>query len=116
MYKGIQTERKSMESKKIEDLKQLAKDIWAGTVFTDRHIQDFNIVPMVFMPLALGAIGDLSEEDAKDVGMIYEYLSEAGPRSINGYPMFTSCRLLNKDDTKKVWSLYEEVKKMMELL
>jgi hypothetical protein len=33
-----------------------------------------------------------------DVGIVYEYYDKAGPRGINGYPMFTSCRILHRED------------------
>jgi len=34
----------------------------------------------------------------QNIGVIYEYISKAGPRSINGYPCFFSFRILNKAD------------------
>jgi hypothetical protein len=48
-------------------------------------------------------------EWVKDAGIIYEYISAAGPRSINGYPMFTSCRKLNKEDTQTMIKYYNEL-------
>jgi len=43
---------------------------------------------MIFMSLALGALADMTEEAINDIGLIYEYWDQAGPRSINGYPIF----------------------------
>lgn len=48
------------------------------------------------------------------IGMVYEYHTQAGPMSINGYPCFMSLRLLNKEDNKKVWGYYETYKKLRE--
>lgn len=48
------------------------------------------------------------------IGMVYEYLKNAGPMSINGYPFFMSLRLLNKEDNAKVWEYYEAYKKLRE--
>ena len=34
----------------------------------------------------------------KDFGCFWEFISQAGPRSINGMPIFWSCRLMGKED------------------
>jgi len=34
----------------------------------------------------------------QNLGVIYEELSKAGPRSVNGQPIFMSCRILNRSD------------------
>ncbi len=39
-------------------------------------------------------------EWAADVGVIYEHYAKAGPRGINGYPMFMSCLILHREDWK----------------
>ncbi len=36
-----------------------------------------------------------------DIGLIYEDIGQAGPRSINGYPIFWSFRILNKSDWER---------------
>lgn len=84
-----------------DDLKQLALDIHHGKVFTDRHINppSREELQFVFMPLAFGAFGQMTEEEVKDIGLMYEYVSEAGPRSHNGMPCFFSFRILNREQT-----------------
>lgn len=47
-----------------------------------------------------------------DIGFIYEYWTEQMPRSLNGGPMFMSCRLLNKKDTEKMFEYYELYKSL----
>jgi hypothetical protein len=37
----------------------------------------------------------------RNLGCLYEHLSQAGPRSINGYPIFWSVRILNRDDWQR---------------
>ena len=44
----------------------------------------------------------------ENIGMIYEKKSKAGPRFINGYPMFMSCHIVSKSDTKKFLEMYKE--------
>ena len=34
----------------------------------------------------------------QNLGVIYEEISKAGPRSVNGQPIFMSCRILNRSD------------------
>lgn len=53
---------------------------------------------MVFMVIGLGALQDIPEDELKKIALIYEFRSQAGPRGINGMPMFTSCRFIHLDD------------------
>lgn len=88
--------------KSDKELKQLAVDILAGKVFGTWNFQDVNeansLVSSVFMPLAF-----MSEEDRKkllsmEVSHFYETMDKAGPRSINGYPMFMSMQTLTSGE------------------
>jgi hypothetical protein len=51
------------------------------------------------MPIGLGGLGGV---DVDQIGAIIEYLDKAGERSINGYPIFMSCRVVHKDDWAQV--------------
>jgi len=86
-----------------EDMKELVFAICDGTVFTDRHLHPggrAGDLGMVFMPIALGG---LQFRDVEDLGMVYEFLHKAGPRSINGYPCFLSMNLVNRSDAERIW-------------
>lgn len=89
-------------------LKQLAQDIYDQKAFTNRHIRPGGDIRMVFMPIALGAFKDWEKEDMEDIGLIYEFYSAAGPRAVNGYPCFTSFKILNKLDAAKMTVYYEQ--------
>ena len=54
------------------------------------------------------------EQQLNSIGMVYEYLSKAGPMGLNGGPLFMSLRLLNKEDSQKVWEYYEKYKTIRE--
>lgn len=54
------------------------------------------------------------EQQLESIGMIYEYISQAGPMCLNGGPIFMSLRMLNKVDTSKVWNYYEKYKEIRE--
>lgn len=100
-----------------QELKTLALDLFKGNIYSDRHIHKSKLeqdLPLVFMPLAL-----MNEKEHKafvkeEPYFIYEYLDKAGPRSINGMPMFMSLRSLNKADSDRMFEFYEELKKQEE--
>lgn len=46
-------------------------------------------------------VGRKSDEDWASVGIFYEYLDKAGPRSVNGWPSFLSMRLMHVDDWER---------------
>lgn len=89
-------------------LKQLAIDIRAGQVFTDRHCRDVDELTSSFMVL-LFLEDEKTIQAIKNAGLVYEYLSEAGPRAINGRPMFFSCRVLSKEDASTVWEIVKKL-------
>lgn len=99
-------------SEEDEQLKKLAFDIFCGHVFTDRHVKHPSDMPLVFVPLML-LTGELAKKLADDPpGLIYQYYDEAGPRSVNGMPIFFSFRYLSKEKTARMFQFYEQFKQM----
>ena len=87
-----------------EELAKFVDDFCSGRIFTLHHIAPHSresLAGMVFMPVALGAFSSWFKQEMEQIGTIWEYLSEAGPRSINGYPMFHSFYLVHADDWKR---------------
>jgi hypothetical protein len=77
-----------------------------NTIFSNWHIQGdkeyiADMLGSVFMPLLFGA------EIPKDASLVYEYVSEAGPRSVDGMPMFMSCRFLKKPEAERLLHLLQ---------
>jgi len=95
-----------------DQLKQLAKDIHTGLVFTNNHIppDDPMALGIVFMPLVMMNDQQQKEFEEKQPGMVYEYLDKAGPRSMNGLPMFTSLQFITVDEYAKLRVFYDEIK------
>jgi hypothetical protein len=91
-----------------EELNQLAQDYHAGRVFTNQHVTSAYQVSLVFLPLALGGIPESVDHDS--IGMIYEYVDQAGPSSINGMPMFMSYRVLHKADLELLIDKVKRIK------
>lgn len=88
-----------------DELKQLAIDIKESKVFTDRHIdpkEDPGILASIFLPIALGAFAGIAQEQFQEIGLIYGYIQQAGPRSVNGYPVFFNMQMLSNADAAKV--------------
>ena len=46
------------------------------------------------------------EDFIKNIGMLYEEYSKAGPRGINGMPTFFSCKIVSIEDTKRFHEMY----------
>ena len=95
------------------ELKKIAADIYNGKIFTDRFVNSPSDTLMIFMPL-LFLQGDAHKDFFDDLGMIFEYYSEAGPRGINGYPIFMSARKLSKSDSDRMIVFYDEYKAMQD--
>ena len=96
------------------EIKEIAKGIYTRSIFSSVHIRDAKDIRIVFIVLTF-MDSEHSEELKKiDIGMVYEYMSEALPRCINGMPMFMSARMLDMGDAKKVMEKYREIKEAME--
>jgi hypothetical protein len=96
------------------ELNKVALALTQNQIFTDRHINPISyesMLPLVFMPIALGAFQNFTPEQLEDVGLIYEFYDQAGPRSINGYPCFVSMRILNFAETEYVFEKAKQIKK-----
>lgn len=104
-------------SKSDSELRQIARDYVERRIFTDRNCPG-DLLTSVFMVAALGGLAeqiqflkDNPESDAR-LGLIYEYLEDAGPRSVNGYPMFMSLKILNAKDALLVGGYIKEYEGM----
>jgi hypothetical protein len=93
-----------------DKLKEIARDMAMGKIFCDRHIpiNQPQLFSQIFMTFLFLDIGPETGESMLDIGLVYEYLDKAGPRSVNGFPIFHSCAVLLTDDAKKMWEYYEK--------
>lgn len=81
-----------------EDLRKFVDGAVSGRLFTSVQVEPVSLVPVVFMPVAMGAFVGWTDDEIKHVGVIWEWMDQAGPRSVNGMPMFMSMRIMNKED------------------
>lgn len=101
-------------AKEPGEIIKIARGIYEGRIFCDLHIDQHSqhLLGSIFMPLLFGALSHY--ENPEDIGMLYESLDKAGPRSINGYPVFSSMGVLNKADAQRVLDTIKHIEKTRE--
>lgn len=95
------------------DIKEFVLGLADGRLFTSAHVGNPRDVMLVFMVLALMP-NRFPEDYARKVGVLWEWLEKAGPRSVNGMPCFFSARIMHVDDWKRALDAYERFKKERE--
>jgi|APSaa5957512535_1039671.scaffolds.fasta_scaffold158137_3 hypothetical protein len=95
-----------------KELRELAFYIFENKVFgtwsfhSDAEMN--NLMGMVFMPILFMPL-DEREKLVEEVIHIYEFYDQAGPRSINGKPIFMSCRFITKEEWPKITKYVDEL-------
>ena len=99
-----------------EELKKLAIDIVEGRVFGTWNIssEEKNLIPMIFLPLNFIDERQFRRLKSRKIVHAYEHLDRAGPRTVNGYPIFFSCKFLTRKDWKRVVRYIRRYKRMRE--
>lgn len=105
---------KPYESKSDGDLKALAVDIVSGHAFSSLSLdeKEADLLPMIFMPLALGGPALLKWCSENQITVLYEYLEKASGKGINGRPMFKEMRVLNRTDGERLMSYVRQLQKV----
>lgn len=104
-----------------EEVKEFALGIYRNEIFTEYHVREqdkANLMVMIFMPLALGGWSPetLGALEKSPPGMCYARYQDAKGksqtfgRSINGYPIFSSCAFLSREDTDRVNEKFNQIK------
>ena len=65
---------------------------------------------MLTLVFPIIAVGGLAELDPTTVGNVVENIDKAGPRAVNGYPMFFSCRVIHVEDWHTIVERYTRAK------
>lgn len=111
-------ERPDYEPLSDEQIHQIALGISQNSIFHSAMLGDrmVDMLSHVFMPLIF--IGDAMRQwmIKNEIAGFYEDYGRAMPRSINGYPMFMSMRMLNDEDNEKVFNRVMEIDKALEAL
>ncbi len=80
-----------------DELRRFVLDVCDGKVVTSAGMLTEEI-RTCFMVLALAEPGQIPN----DTAVVWEYLSKAGPTSINGMPCFFSCHYMNAETWERV--------------
>ena len=97
-------------------IKEIALALYKGEIFTSMQVRenDQNLLGSIFMPLLFSEQELIDWMKDNKITVFYEYLSEAGPRSINGYPIFFSMKMMDDKDWQAVYTQYEAIKKAID--
>lgn len=82
----------------------------AGDILTHAMVKPMILVPMVFLPLGL------SEEPIPEktgIAWANTRTDSTMGRSINGYLMFSSCRLMHEDDVKQCQEMINKLRSVV---
>ena len=105
--KPLKREPAAAETATTINLRELALDIVEGKVFGSWQLHNpERELSMVFMVLFFAKKEDLPS----DIGAIYEYIDRASKQSINGMPIFYSCRFLTMQQYKDVCDYVKEAR------
>lgn len=87
-----------------DEIKKLGVDIRAGRVFGSWMVAecDQDLLVSIFLVMRFMDSDALTELQRQEPAAIYEYMSEAGGRSVNGYPTFLSMKTLDKNDLSRL--------------
>lgn len=83
-----------------DELRTFIDDFLSGRVWTSVHTPD-NLLTSVFLPIAFGGFASYTDSSLENIGVLYEHMAKAGPRSVNGCPMFLSMQFMHKDDWER---------------
>ncbi len=95
-----------------EKLKELGLDVFKEKVFFSTMIreEDMHLLSAIFMPVTFLDEAQVKQLDSDEVVAFYEYMDKAGPRSLNGYPMFMSMKTITKRDLKELQKIVQNLK------
>jgi len=89
-----------------DELRKFVDDVVSNRVWLAHDAPEREDPLMPFLPLRLGGLP--SNIKAEEVGTIWEYMSQRGPRDANGMPTFFSAHIMHIDDWKRAVPAIEE--------
>lgn len=95
-----------------EQIKQFGIDLYKELIFTSSQLRNQEDISMVFMPLLFMDENQMEEFKELKPFVLFEYIHKAGPRSINGYPVFWSFNHATKEEWKKIYDVYSKMKRL----
>ena len=98
------------------ELQKFVADSLVGRIWTSALLEKREDPATVWLPILFGAFSGWTEEDRRQIGVVWEYTDKALPRSPNGLPMFPSMRVMHIDDWKRAYPvIIQEQERMKDL-
>jgi hypothetical protein len=97
-----------------EQVREIARGMIDGTIFTSMQLHDKNLLMNVFMPLIF--IDEATRLDITRSGVteMYAYMKDASGIAINGYPTFGSMGLIRSEDVERITTKYYKMKEALD--
>lgn len=90
------------------ELKQLADKLIRGEIFVSDQIRNPSLLPMIFNSLARLDKNGFNVLKKK-ASLLYAFYKDAEPKSINGYPIFSSFLSLTREEHEKFLQHYKRL-------
>lgn len=96
-----------------KELAEIALKIFKNEIWCSWFIRkgEEHMLPNIFMPLIFLSNEDKLSLVEKKVSCFYADMSNAGPRTVNGYPIFSTVGYLTDEENKKVFEIYSDLQK-----
>ncbi len=95
------------------EIRELALGLRSGTIFGSWQLREPDLLVNVFMPLLFMTDVQRKSLIRDEVIHFYGAIADAAPRSINGYPIFFSMQLLNKEDAERMNAALKQLEAFM---
>lgn len=96
------------------ELREIAMAMYSGTIFSTLLVREDEDFTDIFFALKFLSAEDKRKLVEQEIGLFYEYISEAAPMSINGRPVFFSVRMLSKAETYRLWPMLKKLYNFVE--
>jgi hypothetical protein len=94
-----------------EELAEFVKGLCEGKIFTSAQVQDTHMIGQVFPALIVPTPSAQTPQEIhhffKAVGVAWEWLDQAGARSVQGHPVFPSAKLMHIADWEAAYKAYQ---------
>jgi len=102
----------NISQRKADDLWEIAKGLYKGELYHSQGM-DGDTMAMVFLPIGLGALKDFTEEEVKDIGLVYAPMkSRCSTMGIDGHPIFSTAILVHRKDIPLLNKMVQKLEKM----
>lgn len=98
------------------EISRLGKDLYSDKIFGSWMLPEGQEDSLVMVFMVLLFMDDIQKKQMKRDGthFFYEYYDKAGPRSMNGMPIFMSCHILSGDDVKRIITKRNEIAALLD--